>query len=424
MRLTTLYDQEYQKPRPEAGDIFELELDDHTVIETTIAEVDELGNVAVYLDETAVNMIQLGGMVCEASLADMRAFFNKDAPNAQPKVYSSAEDYQQQRDEQRKSQDQKDYMKYLMALYNKNPEKMNAKQKMVLLAYLRAHPWPNPRPKRIGEDAPALVRGAAGLAVGAVAAAGTVPLMGIFGPVFGIGLGALGTYNASHMAMQGADAIWDWATKKFGGEDNAEHFAMAHLVAAGKGASSFEYRGKEYAVTVKPAQLKQAISAVKQVAESRLKEAHGPISTDQVKKVFTKNGKPIGEIGIDPESSPGNGPWYVKHYASGYDVVGFDDAEEATEELKTFIAQGAELDEAKYHGRDVSLGKPVRGGPKKFYVYVRDPSTGNVKKVNFGDPNMRIKKSSPKHRKSFRARHHCATPGPRNKANYWSCRKW
>ena len=80
--------------------------------------------------------------------------------------------------------------------------------------------------------------------------------------------------------------------------------------------------------------------------------------------------------------------------------------------------------EAEYQGRKVKLGKPMRGDVKKFKVYVKDPKTGNVKKVNFGDPNMRIKKSNPARRRSFRARHNCANPGPRTKARYWSCRKW
>ena len=71
------------------------------------------------------------------------------------------------------------------------------------------------------------------------------------------------------------------------------------------------------------------------------------------------------------------------------------------------------------------LNKPFRtpGGPKKFSVYVKNEK-GNVVKVNFGDPNMRIKKSNPARRKSFRARHNCSSPGPRWKARYWSCRKW
>jgi len=81
------------------------------------------------------------------------------------------------------------------------------------------------------------------------------------------------------------------------------------------------------------------------------------------------------------------------------------------------------VDEAEYQGRKVSLGKPTSGDVKKFKVYVKNPK-GNVVKVNFGDPNMRIKKSNPARRKSFRARHNCASPGPRHKARYWSCRKW
>lgn len=80
--------------------------------------------------------------------------------------------------------------------------------------------------------------------------------------------------------------------------------------------------------------------------------------------------------------------------------------------------------EAEYRGRKVKLNKPMRGDVKKFKVYVKDPKTGNIKKVNFGDPNMRIKKSNPKRRKSFRARHNCDNPGPKTKARYWSCRKW
>ena len=82
------------------------------------------------------------------------------------------------------------------------------------------------------------------------------------------------------------------------------------------------------------------------------------------------------------------------------------------------------LNEAEYRGRKVPLGKPMRGDVKKFKVYVKDPSNGNIKKVNFGDPTMRIKKSNPARRRSFRARHNCANPGPRTKARYWSCRNW
>jgi hypothetical protein len=81
------------------------------------------------------------------------------------------------------------------------------------------------------------------------------------------------------------------------------------------------------------------------------------------------------------------------------------------------------LREAEYQGREVQLGKPMQGDVKKFKVYVKNPA-GNVVKVNFGQKGMKIRKSNPKARKSFRARMNCDSPGPRHKANYWSCRKW
>ena len=88
-----------------------------------------------------------------------------------------------------------------------------------------------------------------------------------------------------------------------------------------------------------------------------------------------------------------------------------------------YFNEDEQIDEAEYQGRKVSLGKPMQGDVKKFKVYVKNPK-GNVVKVNFGDPNMKIRKSNPKARKSFRARHNCDNPGPRHKARYWSCRKW
>ena len=72
-----------------------------------------------------------------------------------------------------------------------------------------------------------------------------------------------------------------------------------------------------------------------------------------------------------------------------------------------------------------TLNKPFRTpkGPKKFSVYVKNEQ-GNIVKVNFGDPNMEIKRDDPARRKSFRARHNCENPGPKWKARYWSCRQW
>ena len=93
-----------------------------------------------------------------------------------------------------------------------------------------------------------------------------------------------------------------------------------------------------------------------------------------------------------------------------------------------------DIDEAQYQGREVPLGKKMAGDVKKFKVYVRNPKTGNIKKVNFGhggtsakragQKTMSIKRSNPARRKSFRARHNCDNPGPRTGARYWSCRNW
>jgi len=93
-----------------------------------------------------------------------------------------------------------------------------------------------------------------------------------------------------------------------------------------------------------------------------------------------------------------------------------------------------EIDDILYQGepsfsaekkKKVTLNKPFRtpGGPKKFSVYVKNDK-GNVVKVNFGDPNMEIKRDDPERRKSYRARHNCDNPGPKWKANYWSCKMW
>jgi hypothetical protein len=80
------------------------------------------------------------------------------------------------------------------------------------------------------------------------------------------------------------------------------------------------------------------------------------------------------------------------------------------------------LQEAKHRGKNVNLGKPFRtpGGPKKFAVYVRKPG-GGVKKVTFGDPNLRVKNANKKSAKSFRARHKCSQKKDRTTAGYWSC---
>lgn len=102
-----------------------------------------------------------------------------------------------------------------------------------------------------------------------------------------------------------------------------------------------------------------------------------------------------------------------------FEPTGLEDYEDWGEEDPSLL-----FEEVK--GRKVSLNKPflTPDGPKKRSVYVKHPSTGNVVKVNFGDPNMTIKKNDPARRRSFRARHNCENPGPKHKARYWSCRAW
>jgi hypothetical protein len=106
-----------------------------------------------------------------------------------------------------------------------------------------------------------------------------------------------------------------------------------------------------------------------------------------------------------------------------------DDEEDFLNYLKGYTSELKEANcncvlEAEYQGREVKLGKPMQGDVKKFKVYVKNPKTGKVIKVNFGQKGMVIKKDNPAARKSFRARMNCDNPGPRTKANYWSCRKW
>jgi len=80
--------------------------------------------------------------------------------------------------------------------------------------------------------------------------------------------------------------------------------------------------------------------------------------------------------------------------------------------------------EATYKGKEVTLNKPTTGDVKKYKVYVKDTKTGNVKKVNFGDKNMEIKRDDPERRKSFRARHNCDDKKDKTTPGYWSCKFW
>ena len=118
------------------------------------------------------------------------------------------------------------------------------------------------------------------------------------------------------------------------------------------------------------------------------------------------------------------GSWRIKEDACCTDC---GDMNGITEEI--FESTGNELyedwGEIEEENEGKKLNKPflTPGGPKKRSVYVKNEK-GNVVKVNFGDPNMTIKRDDPERRKSFRARHGCDNPGPKTKANYWSCKFW
>lgn len=100
-------------------------------------------------------------------------------------------------------------------------------------------------------------------------------------------------------------------------------------------------------------------------------------------------------------------------------TMGFVDVTEGEE--KNEFGEMIEIYEEE--NKKVKLNKIMRGDVKKYKVYVKNDK-GNVVKVNFGDPNMEIKRDDPARRKNFRARHNCDNPGPRWKARYWACKTW
>ena len=134
---------------------------------------------------------------------------------------------------------------------------------------------------------------------------------------------------------------------------------------------------------------------------------------------LSENGFTFDEVQLDEEKQKGVDG---KACWKGYKRMGTKQKGGKTVDNCVKVGED-QTDEAKYQGREVPLGKPMAGDVKKSKVYVKNPQ-GNVVKVNFGDKKMKIKKSNPKRRKSFRARHNCANPGPRHKARYWSCRAW
>jgi hypothetical protein len=144
------------------------------------------------------------------------------------------------------------------------------------------------------------------------------------------------------------------------------------------------------------------------------------------------------ECGWEWDLSDGGKDPYLCHKCGHDNTDDYEELDVEDEDEEDFInflkGYTTEINEAEYQGREVKLGKPMQGDVKKFKVYVKNPTTGKIIKVNFGhggtsaaaagEETMRIRKSNPDARKAFRARHNCDEPGPRTKARYWSCKKW
>jgi hypothetical protein len=161
------------------------------------------------------------------------------------------------------------------------------------------------------------------------------------------------------------------------------------------------------------------------IADSGEYDHEGDMAKDDLETIVRAARRLTGMLD-DNENMP---EWVQSKITKAADYV-----DTAADYIESNKEQAVGIDEAEYQGRNVPLGKPMRGDSKKFKVYVKDPSTGNIKKVNFGhggtsakragQKTMKIKKSDPARRRSFRARHNCDNPGPRTKARYWSCRAW
>ena len=256
--------------------------------------------------------------------------------------------------------------------------------------------------------------------------------------------------------QSGMDAVND-SRFEFTGNDFDEkkdgsgqvHYQMAELlkkynVSAGiKNSKSFlMYNGKAITKSAQESAVQEDISDKGRIALE--KAGFDPMKVKEYMAVFNDHGdtSDIDQMNMDKvgladamamvlaSHDVENESYQPMPEGDEFDIEEDEDFEEVLGPLG-FPEDETELFDAEYQGRKVPLNKPMRGDVKKFKVYVKDPKSGNVKKVNFGHggtsakrKTMRIRKSNPKARKSFRARHNCANPGPKTKARYWSCRKW
>lgn len=140
--------------------------------------------------------------------------------------------------------------------------------------------------------------------------------------------------------------------------------------------------------------------------------------------VHREKGDELQEIWIEKGENGKTQYGYMHYGPDTHAHLYFDNLEDLVAHISE-EDDGAEKYASTTKDKKVKLNKPFRtpDGPKKFSVYVKNEK-GNVVKVNFGDPNLSIKRDQPERRKNFRARHKCESPGPKTKAKYWSCKMW
>ena len=158
----------------------------------------------------------------------------------------------------------------------------------------------------------------------------------------------------------------------------------------------------------------------KYIEEAKLK-LDGPIAGDILELQVNE------EIALECDCEREGNDVTIQVDELGYKILDelglLQDHDEQIETIEQIQSKAEELQDAEYQGKKVKLNDPIRGGSKKFYVYVKDGD--KVKKVSFGDTTgLSIKRDDPARRKSFRARHNCDNPGPKTKARYWSCYQW
>ena len=168
--------------------------------------------------------------------------------------------------------------------------------------------------------------------------------------------------------------------------------------------------------------------------EGDMGESNNYMFWSSLKTIAHASGELLGmdKAMVDNILSDGHG-WALDHIATSNDDIeevyhflantldAYDGDTEGGYEDEYGNVEDVAMYEGKYDGK--KLGKPTKGDVKKFKVYVKNKK-GNVIKVNFGDPNMEIKRDNPKRKKSFRARHKCAQAKDRTTPKYWSCKMW